>query len=439
MTRRVIVIGGGISGASAALHLARTGDFDVVLIERSPTLGGLVVSFELASTPLECFYHHIFPHERHIVGLIEELGLADKLGWFPSSVGVFTNGRNWPFTSPVDLLRFRPLPVLSRLRTGIGALLLARAHDWEALDRVPALDWLTKATGAHAADVVWEPLLRAKFGAAAPSVPAAWMYGRFQQRSGGRSRGGERLGYLRGGFRQVFDALHAELERLGVRIRTSNDAKEITTAGGRVVAVACDGEHLEADAVLFAGQLPGLPRLLPPDACDDRWTMIGGLGVLCVILELDRPLGDIYWTNICDSTIPFGGVIEHTNLVPAADYGGRHVVYLSRYFLDDEPTAAADPTTEAARWTEVLEDRFPGFDRRHLLGVHPFRAGYAAPLVTVGHLERIPPLRSHIQGLYVCTTAQIYPQDRGMSEGVRTGIEAARAIHADSMLVEHQA
>jgi len=63
--------------------------------------------------------------------------------------------------------------------------------------------------------------------------------------------------------------------------------------------------------------------------------------------------------------------------------------------------------------------------------VHAFRTPYAAPLVTVGHLARIPPLRSHVDGLYVCTTAQIYPQDRGMSEGVRTGGEAAEAVDRD--------
>ena len=48
-------------------------------------LGGLVVSFEVGGTPLECFYHHVFPHEHHIVGLVDELGLGAKLDWRPST------------------------------------------------------------------------------------------------------------------------------------------------------------------------------------------------------------------------------------------------------------------------------------------------------------------------------------------------------------------
>src|SRR3954447_2022466 len=102
---RVAVIGGGIAGATSALRLAQRGH-EVVLTERSDHLGGLVVSFEVGGTPLECFYHHVFPHETHVIALIDELGLSHKLDWRPSSIGILTPGTLWPFTSPVDLLRF---------------------------------------------------------------------------------------------------------------------------------------------------------------------------------------------------------------------------------------------------------------------------------------------------------------------------------------------
>jgi len=434
VTGRVVVVGGGIAGATAALRLAGRGH-DVVLTERSDRLGGLVVSFEVGGTPLECFYHHVFPHEHHIVGLVDELGLGAKLDWRPSTVGVLTGGRLWPFTSPVDLLRFGPLAPLDRVRAGVGALRLARVGDWEQLDSVPAVEWLAGLTGGRAAEVIWEPLLRAKFGPASGEVPAAWVWGRFQQRAGGRRRGGERLGYLRGGFRQLFDALHRRLIDAGVDVRTSTPVDRILTEGPRVHGVEAGGSTLPSSAVVYAGALPGLPRLLSAQLVDERWGAIGGLGVLCVVLEMTQPVSDIYWTNVCDSALPFGGVIEHTNFVPPADYGGRHVLYVSRYFTTDEQIARADPDEEAARWVDALDDRFPGFDKRNVLAVHAFRTPYAAPLVTVGHLTRIPPLRSHVDGLYVCTTAQIYPQDRGMSEGVRTGGEAADAVHTDQAVV----
>ncbi|MBV9410087.1 MAG: NAD(P)/FAD-dependent oxidoreductase [Acidimicrobiia bacterium] len=430
MTGRVVVVGGGIAGATTALRLAQAGH-DVVLTERSERLGGLVVSFEVAGTPLECFYHHVFPHESDVIGLVDELGLAAKLDWRPSSVGVLTPGRLWPFTTPGDLLRFGPLSPFDRVRAGVGALRMARARDWKQLDGVPALEWLAGLTGGRAAEVIWEPLLRAKFGPASGQVPAAWIWGRLQQRTTGRRRGRERLGYMRGGFRQLFDALHSALIERGVEVQTSTPVRRIMTENGRAVGVETDGVEVESDAVVFAGALPGLAPLLPAEMADDRWSAIGGLGVLCVVLEMTAPVSSIYWTNVCDPALPFGGVIEHTNFVPASDYDGRHVMYVSRYFTHQEDVAKADPTKEAARWVDALDERFPGFDKRNVLAVHPFRTPYAAPLVTVGHLSRIPPVRSHVAGLYVCTTAQIYPQDRGMSEGTRMGTETAHAIHDD--------
>jgi protoporphyrinogen oxidase len=156
------------------------------------------------------------------------------------------------------------------------------------------------------------------------------------------------------------------------------------------------------------------------------------MSVICSVIETDRPISDIYWTNVCDDRLDFGAIIEQTNLVPPSDYGGRHVTYLGRYFTQDEPIAAADPAVETDKWLGQLEAIHPSFDRSSVLAVHPFRAPYAAPLVTLGYRARIPEMRTTLPGLYIATTAQIYPADRGMSEGVRMGATAAEMIVADT-------
>ena len=51
-------------------------------------------------------------------GLIDELGMSDQLTWRDSKVGFFNRGRIWPFVTPLDLLRFRPLPLIDRVRLG---------------------------------------------------------------------------------------------------------------------------------------------------------------------------------------------------------------------------------------------------------------------------------------------------------------------------------
>jgi protoporphyrinogen oxidase len=427
----VVIVGGGIAGAAAALRLAEGGR-EVVLFEAGERLGGLVVSFEVGGTPLECFYHHIFPHESHIRALIDELGLTAKLEWLPSSMGVLTGGKLWPFTTPLDILRFGPMTLPERVRMGVGGLRLQRWKNWESLDTVPAREWLTNATGPAAVRELWDPLLRAKFGAAAPEVPAAWMWGRFEQRRGARKGSGEKLGYLRGGFRQLFDGLSARLETLGVDIRTNSRASAIQLQDGKVIGVAGDGGDVETDAVLYTGAMPAISKLVPAEHLEPKWAGAEGMGVVCSVIETDKPISDVYWTNVCDPSIGIGAIIEQTNLVPASDYGGRHVTYLGRYFTSAEKDIA---TTDAAAltntWIDNLEAAYPKFDRSSITAIHPFKTPYAAPLVTLGYSKRIPDLRAEVGGLYVATTAQIYPADRGMSEGIRLGSDAATAIMAD--------
>lgn len=428
MSQRVVVVGGGIGGLATARRAARSGA-TVTVLEAAQRLGGLVADFEVQGTPLERYYHYLLPGEPHILELLDELDLAHLVEWFPSSIGILTDGRIWPFTTPTDLLAFRPLGVADRLRAGVGALRLGTIRQWRHLDEVRAIDWLTSLTSPAVGRVVWEPLLRAKFGPAAPEVPAAWMWGRLQQRRGARRGTGEELGYLRGGFRQLFDALDKDLAGLGVHVRTGATVESLVLESGRVTGVAlAGGDRVAADAVLYTGTLPRLAEMVPPDLVDPRWRAARGLGCMCVVLELDAQLTDVVWTNVCDGSLPFGGIIEHTNLVPPTRYGGRHVVYLSRYFTAEEPVATADVDEEVRRWLDALEGALPSFRRRDVLGVQAFRTPYAAPLVQTPYLPVVAPLVSHLPGLYVATTAQIYPQDRGMSEGVRRAAGAAEAL-----------
>jgi protoporphyrinogen oxidase len=427
VSERVVVIGGGISGTVSSLRLARAGR-EVILLERSPNLGGLVVSFSVGGTPLECFYHHVFPSEREMIRLVNELGLGPRFGWFRSTVGVLTHGRVWPFTSAGDLLRFEPLPFVDRLRTGLGAARLTGA-DWRRFDRIQAREWLRIATGDRATEVIWDPLLRFKFGDAGPLVPASWMAARFRQRASARTLRGERLGYLRGGFRQLFDALALSLEQLGADVRTGTAVRSIEVEDGSVSAVTLeDGSAIETGAVLYAGQLPGLARLLPEAHTDRRLRDLEGLGAVCIVVELTDPITNFYWTNICTDQVPFGALIEHTNLVPAGDYGGRHIAYLGYYFTKNDPVATADVDEFARDWISALEDSLPSFSSRSVVDVHPFRTPYAAPLITLGYRHRMLPVRTPVRGLFAATTAQIYPEDRGMNEGIRLADRAAEEI-----------
>ena len=53
MTRKVMVIGGGIAGIQSALDLANAG-FEVVLVEKQPTIGGHMIQLSETFPTLDC-------------------------------------------------------------------------------------------------------------------------------------------------------------------------------------------------------------------------------------------------------------------------------------------------------------------------------------------------------------------------------------------------
>jgi heterodisulfide reductase subunit A-like polyferredoxin len=53
MTQRTLVIGGGVAGIQAALDLADNG-YDVVLVEKSPTIGGMMAQLDKTFPTMDC-------------------------------------------------------------------------------------------------------------------------------------------------------------------------------------------------------------------------------------------------------------------------------------------------------------------------------------------------------------------------------------------------
>ena len=123
---RVAVLGAGVCGLVAGRRLARSGHA-VDVYERWPGLGGQAATLAVGDGHrLERYYHHLFTSDRHIAELFGELGMPDAIEWRPSSVAFFARGQLHPFVTPLDLLRFRPLSPLARVRMGAAVLHTSR-------------------------------------------------------------------------------------------------------------------------------------------------------------------------------------------------------------------------------------------------------------------------------------------------------------------------
>jgi len=209
------IIGGGFCGLAAAYELGRRG-MRATVLEQDTEVGGLAGSFDVGGERLEKFYHHWFTNDRHVMELIEDLGAADQVLLRPTRTGVYYANRFHKLSTPLDLLRFSALPFADRIRLGLLTLRARRVRDWRALEQRSASEWLRELGGERVYRVVWEPLLRGKFGDVADEVSAVWIWNKLKLRGGSRGKGGaEQLAYLR--IPTKVTARSGDRDRLGNR------------------------------------------------------------------------------------------------------------------------------------------------------------------------------------------------------------------------------
>ena len=435
-SKRIAVIGGGIAGLTAAYRLARQG-YDVSLWERGSRLGGQAAAFEVAGgASLEYFYHHLFQSDREITALIEELGIGDKLVWLPSNVGYFADGESHPLNGALDLLKLPIIPFHDRIRLGVTTFYLQHVKDWKKFESVTAERWLKRALGERAYSRTLGAQIDAKFGRYASQIAMVWFWGKIWLRTTSRRSplDQERLGYIKGSFNVLIDALHRAIVEADVDVHVGTGPSALEHLDDRWKLVF-DGDEpaVDVDAVVVTTPSPILARLVP-DLPADYMAKLKGLdyeAAAVALLELDRPLTDIYWLNIADRDMPFTGVIEHTNFMPAADYGGKHYVYLSKYLEPEHPYFTMPEEALLEEYIPYIKRLNPDFDRGWISNWWIFRERAAQPIVGLHYSDRIPDHRTPKPGLYLANTSQIYPEDRGTNYSVRLGNQIAGIVHED--------
>ena len=429
--KKVVIIGAGFSGLSAAYELTSRG-FMVEVLERDADVGGLAGTFAVGGTRLEKFYHHWFTNDHHVMNLINELGMEQNVLLRPTRTGMYFANNFYRLSSPLDVLRFSPLNLMDRIRLGLMVLRARKVKHWSELESLTAEEWLRMIGGDAVFRIVWEPLLRGKFGPYANDISAVWFWNKLKLRGSSRGKGGgEALAYYRGGFAALSEQLTTSIRAKGGVVRTSVSVEGLAVQNHRVIGVHTSTGVVRTDAVIATPALPIIADLIAPHVKDDyvaSLRRVEYLANLCLVLELDRSLSKTYWLNVNDPRFPYVAVIEHTNFEPTSTYAGRHIVYLSRYLPQSAELYRMQDDEVFEFSLPHIQRMFPDFNRSWVKAYHVWRAQYSQPIVVRNYNKLIPDVQAPIQGLYICSMAQVYPEDRGTNYAIREGRKVGRTV-----------
>jgi protoporphyrinogen oxidase len=421
--KSVTVIGAGFTGLTAAYQLAKKG-FEVTVLEADDGVGGLASAFEVGSQKLDRFYHHWFTNDHEVMDLVNELGLTHRVRINPTNTGVYYANNFFKLSTPWDLLNFTPLRFIDRIRLGLLALRARRIKNWHTLENKTAQEWLKELGGENVYRVVWEPLLKGKFGPYAEQISAVWFWNKLKLRGGSRGKGGEeRLAYFEGGFVELAKALASRIESLGGKVLLNQPVRAVRKRDNLWETVTPQQSFL-SDTIIATVSLPLVADLIrdwADDAYIKKLERIHYLSNICLVLELDRPLSSTYWLNVNDPTFPFVGVIEHTNFESADNYDGRHIVYLSKYLPHTDKLYEMSKNEFLQFSIPFLQKMFPEFQGEWIIEHHLWRARWSQPVVEKHYSTLIPSETTPYEKFFICSMAQIYPEDRGTNYAIRSG------------------
>jgi protoporphyrinogen oxidase len=418
MTTRIGIIGGGMLGLGAAKLLAGAGH-QVTVFEAADHVGGLADPWTVGDLKWDRHYHVISPADATLLGLIDDIGLTKSVHWSPTRTGAYADGKLYPVTTTMELLRYPPLRLTDKFRLALTVLVASRIKDASTLENVPIQDWLTKWSGRRAYTIFWKPLLNAKLGAAHETASAAFIWAiahrLYAARRSGRKR--EVFGWVSGGYRTILTALVDHLERAGVNIRTSTVIATVASRADGVQVTDSDGNSHDFDQVLVTLPPAMAARLLPDLPSEERERLLGVsyLGVVCASMVTSQPVTDCYVTNLIDAQ-PFTGIIEMSSLIDPEQLRGKTLVYLPRYALSDDPVFDEADASIEARFIGALETMFDHFDRSDVEAFRVSRARYVIPRPILGYSQRLPAMRTSIPGVMTASTAHIVNGTQNVNE-----------------------
>ena len=425
----IAIIGAGVAGMAAAWDLLGAG-YQVSLFEGGDRVGGLAAGFkdENWDWHLEKFYHHWFESDKDILGLIREIGHGDKIVFPRPKTSYWIDGRIYRSEiSPSALLL--PLSPLGLLRFALTGVFVRLTPFWKPLEAHSADAWMRRYMGEEAYNKFFRPLLIGKFGEDYNQVNMAWLWARIVSRS-------LRLGSFEGGFQNFLDLMGESLTQRGAQIHLNSRVERISWQGERPT-LHIGAEQHSFDSVLSTTSPQLMLKMtdgLAETAYGAQMADLKSIGGLCVVLAIKKPLltDGTYWLNLPATTpdkarndFPFLALVEHTNYLDKAHYGGDHIIYCGDYVPSDHEYFQMSEEALVERFLPALSRVNPDFRPDWVRKSWVWRAPYAQPVPGLNHSTKLPPLQTPLPGLYWASMSQVYPWDRGTNYAVEMGRRVA--------------
>lgn len=362
---KVAILGAGVMGLTLAHRLSKKG-IQADIFEIQPQIGGLSTWFDYEDFVFDKYYHVILKSDQHLIRLIDELGLSDRLFWKETKTGFLWEGKHVSMSNHWEFLTFPVINLFDKFRLGTGILYSQHMCNPDDLHTISATQWMKNIFGNKVYGTVWEPLLESKFGVLKEEVPAITLWSilnrYYSTRKG--SDGKEMMGHLKNeGLKSLFDALSVSIKGAGGNIYCGHPVEHIQKSSNGKIALEAREKSSQYDRVISTVPTAILKRVAPGiQGIESVKGIPKFLGVIRLALVLKESLSPFYVTNLIDKGFPFTGIIEVSALTDVEELGGKKLVMIPRYDTPDSEWFDISDEEITSIFLEKLRACFPDID-----------------------------------------------------------------------------
>lgn len=399
-------------------------------MKKQMNFGGMAKCIEYNNTKIEKHYRHIFKSDKYVIELLKEFDLINKMKWNKTKMAYYAKDKGlYEFGTPISLLKYKPLTFIEKVRFGISIIKIKLIKDYKNIEKYTAESWLKKNCGNNVYEKIWEPLLITKFGKQKDKISMAWLWGKINLRSSSSTAKGEKLGYLEGSFEELTKKIEKNLLLKKCKFKMNTSVIQVVKKDKYIVKT--ENEEEKYDFIISTVSYDISQKILKELLTKKESEQLENLKYTCaktLLIYSKKQLTPFYWINIGDTDIPFGGIIEHTNMINTENYNGVNIIYISNYMDKSDKLYKLTPSQLLDEYYTHLKKINSEIEREDILQLQCFEEEYAQPIITTNYSNKILDMKLQEKGLYMANMAQIYPEDRGMNYAIRIGYEVAQKI-----------
>jgi squalene-associated FAD-dependent desaturase len=431
--KRIVVIGGGLAGITAALDCAKSGA-SVTLLESRGRLGGAAYSFTRNGLQLDNGQHVFLRCCSEYQALLGELGASHLVTLQEQlSIPVLAPGRRAarlartqlpaPLHLTGALLRYPFLGIRQLLALGRAVIALQAVDpDDPAADAQSFGSWLARhGQDSELMETVWELIGRPTLNLRADDASLAQAAFVFQQGLLSDKGAGD-VGYAKVPLGDIHDlAARDALAHAGVVVRVRHGVSAVRPTGPEFEIEGSTMPTMRADAVVLAVGQERAAKLLPAAAGIDAGALatLGSSPIVNLHAVYDRPVLDEPFAAGVHTPVQW--VFDRT--IPAGLRRGQYLA-ISLSAADDELGMSCEQLR--ARFEPALAELLPGARSAQLQEFIVTREHAATFRAAPGSRALRPGARTALPGLFLAGAWTDTGWPATMEGAVRSGRLAAR-------------